>query len=585
MQTHSLENPWRNQGARFGTIETGLKGALRPSLPLLRQTSGIPRSGPKFPPSKTLALLGGGYTPCEPHDGLRRMKRILLQPDFNDWRSHARTALQEGYTPEDLDLEDSTVPTNLTLGLSPREDAAIGQPILTPHVPKSFIDLAQVAAVHRDPHRWNLLYRILYRLQTNRDLLKIEIDTDVAQLQTLDHQVRRDLHKMHAFVRFRKVEPDVMDESNPFAPRPEPPSPASAAAGEASTNQEHFVAWYQPDHRILPLAAPFFVERFAPMQWTILTPDASVSWDPAARQLHWFEGLPRESAPQADELETLWRSYYASIFNPARLNPSVMRSEMPVRYWKDLPEVALLPTLITQAASRVGTMVTTQAAKPSAAPFVPTRHELPLINAALPTCKGCDLYLHATQAVPGVGPSPATAHKPAALMLVGEQPGDQEDLQGLPFVGPAGRILDKVLAELQIDRSAVYVTNAVKHFKFIQRGKLRLHQNPRMSEISACRPWLLAEIDAVRPKVVLCLGASASKSLLGGTFALMRDHGKILSTPYANQVVATIHPSAVLRARDPQTGEQLYNFLRDDLALAFHAALHGTSVQPAVTSV
>ena len=170
-------------------------------------------------------------------------------------------------------------------------------------------------------------------------------------------------------------------------------------------------------------------------------------------------------------------------------------------------------------------------------------------------------------------------------MLVGEQPGDQEDLQGLPFVGPAGRILDKVLAELDIDRSNLYVTNAVKHFKFIQRGKLRLHQNPRLSEISACRPWLLAEIDAVRPRVVLCLGASASKSLLGGTFALMRDHGKILPTPYADQVVATIHPSAVLRARDQQSGEQLYNFLRDDLALAYHAALHGTSVQPAVTAM
>ncbi len=511
------------------------------------------------------------------------MKRILIQPDFNDWRTHARSVLQQGYTPQDLDFEDATIPRTLNLALTTGDDAPSGTSIPTPHTSKGFLDLAETAAVHRSPDRWNLLYRILYRLQTTRDLLKIEIDTDVAQLHTLDSQVRRDLHKMHAFVRFRKVEPDAMDEANPFAPHPtETPSPAE---GETRHIQEHFVAWYQPDHRILPLAAPFFVERFAPMQWTILTPDASVSWDPIARQLHWFEGLPRESAPQADELETLWRSYYSSIYNPARLNPSVMRSEMPVRYWKNLPEVDILPTLITQSASRVGAMVSTQAAKPSAAPFVPSRHELPLINAALPTCKGCDLYLHATQAVPGVGPSPATIHKAATLMLVGEQPGDQEDLQGLPFVGPAGRVLDKVLAELQIDRSTIYVTNAVKHFKFIQRGKLRLHQNPRMSEISACRPWLLAEIDAVRPRVVLCLGASASKSLLGGTFALMRDHGKILPTPYADQVVATIHPSAVLRARDQQSGEQLYNFLRDDLALAFHAALHGTAAQPAVASV
>ncbi len=509
------------------------------------------------------------------------MKHIPIQPDFNDWRTHARALLQQGYTPEDLDLQDATVPATLALDLTSKSDEQpSGPPIPTPHTSKSFLDAAEIAAVHRSPDRWNLLYRILYRLQANRDLLKIEIDTDIAHLHQLEHQVRRDLHKMHAFVRFRKVEPDAMDAANPFTPHT-----TSAAEGEARHNPEHFIAWYQPDHRILYLAAPFFAERFAPMQWTILTPDASVSWDPATRQLHWFEGLPRESAPQADELETLWRSYYASIFNPARLNTSAMRSEMPVRYWKDLPEISLLPTLITQSASRVGTMVTTQAARPSAAPFVPAKHELPLIDAALPTCKGCDLYLHATQAVPGVGPSPATRHKAGTLMLVGEQPGDQEDLQGLPFVGPAGRILDKVLAELQIERSSLYVTNAVKHFKFIQRGKLRLHQNPRMSEITACRPWLLAEIDAVRPKVVLCLGASASKSLLGGTFALMRDHGKILTTPYADQVVATIHPSAVLRARDQQSGEQLYNFLRDDLALAYHAALHGTAVQPAVTSV
>ncbi len=512
------------------------------------------------------------------------MKRIAIQPDFADWRSHARSALQEGYTPDDLDLQDATVPVTLALDLSAEDQSPSGPPIPTPHTSQAFLDLAQAAAVHRSPDRWNLLYRILFRLQGNRDLLKIEIDADVAHLRTLDQQVRRDLHKMHAFLRFRKVEPDAMDEANPFVLHPVA-EPTSIVEGEARQNQEHFVAWYQPDHRILPLAAPFFVERFAPMQWTILTPDSSVSWDPAGRQLHWFEGLPRDSAPQADELETLWRSYYASIFNPARLNTSAMRSEMPVRYWKDLPELSTLPDLISSASNRVGTMVQTQAAKPSAAPFVPSKHELPVINAALPTCKGCDLYLHATQAVPGAGPSPGTNHKAATLMMVGEQPGDQEDLQGLPFVGPAGRILDKALAELNIDRSTVYVTNAVKHFKFVQRGKLRLHQNPRMSEISACRPWLLAEIDAVRPKVVLCLGASASKSLLGGTFALMRDHGKILPTPYAEKVVATIHPSAVLRARDDQSRDQLYGFLVDDIALAYHAALHGTSVQTATTSL
>lgn len=508
------------------------------------------------------------------------MKHVVVQPSFADWRTHARQLLQLGFTPEQVDLQDVTVAATLTLDLALAPDEPEGTAFPLPHTSKTFLDLAEIVSVHRNPARWNLLYRTLYRLQTNRDLLKIEIDNDVAQVHQMEHQVRRDLHKMHAFVRFRKLHADAMDEANPFSPG------TATAMGSGAPQEEHFVAWYQPDHRILPLAAPFFAERFAPMHWTILTPDESATWDPAARQIAFGPGLPREAAPAEDELEELWRSYYASIYNPARLNPDVMRQEMPVRYWRNLPEVSLLPTLITQSASRVNTMVKAQEAKPSAAPFVPSDHTLPLIQAALPSCKGCDLYLHATQAVPGVGPSPKTEHKPATLMLVGEQPGDQEDLKGVPFVGPAGRILDKVFEELQITRESIYLTNAVKHFKFVQRGKLRLHQNPRMSEISACRPWLLAEIDAVRPKVILCLGASASKSLLGGTFALMRDHGKVLSTAYADQVIATIHPSAVLRARDQASGEELYRFLRDDMALAWQSALRHTSVlQPAVSAL
>ncbi len=518
------------------------------------------------------------------------MKHLLLEPDFEVWRVAAREALREGYRPEKLDLQDATVPTPLTLALN-LEAPPTGPAYPKPRTSKAFLEAAQVAAVHRDPGRWNLLYRILYRLQTEPDLLKIETDDDVADLVRLEAQVRRDLHKMHAFVRFRKVlepgdpteRPVVVDEPLPLAPDPEAhhliletPTPFGPVKSEIEScpppdlvpdkDCEHFIAWYQPDHRILPLAAPFFADRFAIMRWTILTPDASVSWDPIAKQLTFSSGLPRESAPAEDELETLWRSYYASIFNPARLNPETMRSEMPVRYWKNLPEVALLPTLITQSKTRVESMVTRQQSQPTAQPFVPAEHTLPAIIAALPTCKGCDLYCNATQVVGGRGPAGP------ALMLVGEQPGDQEDKQGEPFVGPAGAVLDRILEDLRIPRTELFVTNAVKHFKFIQRGKFRLHQNPRMSEITACRPWLLAELDAVRPKVVLCLGASASRSLLGGTFALMKDHGKQFSTAYADRVYATIHPSAVLRGRDDESRHQLKILLTEDLQKAWQAA-------------
>jgi DNA polymerase len=212
-------------------------------------------------------------------------------------------------------------------------------------------------------------------------------------------------------------------------------------------------------------------------------------------------------------------------------------------------------------------MATSSAEKTSAAPFVPPEHKLPVLVEAMPACKGCDLYKHATQVVPGAGSS--RAH----LMLVGEQPGNEEDKQGEPFVGPAGGVLRRAMDELHIKPAEVYVTNAVKHFKFVQRGKLRLHQNPRMSEINACRPWLQAEIDAVKPRVILCLGASAAKSLLGGTFSVMKQHGQILSTPYAERVMATVHPSAILRNRDEQDHERLYHWLVDDLALAYSTAM------------
>ena len=410
-------------------------------------------------------------------------------------------------------------------------------PIPAPHVSKRFLDEASMAAAHKSSVRWNLLYRILYRSQQNRDLLKIETDSDVAGMLQLAAQVRRDLHKMHAFVRFRKTSMPDSDE------------------------REHFVAWYQPDHHILKLAAPFFAERFAVMRWTILTPDISVSWVPDESKLIYSPGVPQDSAPDEDQLETLWRAYYSSIYNPARLNLNAMRSEMPVRYWKNLPEISTLPNLIMQSTERVAAMVSEQQEKTSAASWVPLTHTVDALAQALPACKGCDLYRHATQVVGGTGPAGAR------ILMVGEQPGDQEDLRGQPFVGPAGRLLDHVLEELGIRRADLYVTNAVKHFKFVQRGKLRLHQNPRMSEITACRPWLLAEIDAIKPKVVLCLGASAAKSLFGGTFALMKDRGKVLSTPYAEKVVATLHPSALLRARDEESREQMMALFKADLTL------------------
>ena len=201
----------------------------------------------------------------------------------------------------------------------------------------------------------------------------------------------------------------------------------------------------------------------------------------------------------------------------------------------------------------------------TAAPFVPESTSVRVLNAAAHECRGCDLYKTATQVVFGAGP------KKARVMFVGEQPGDQEDRQGQPFIGPAGALLDKALDDAGIPRDEVYVTNAVKHFKWEPRGKRRIHKKPRASEIKACRPWLEAELRAVKPAVIVCLGATAAQSVFGSQFKLMQQRGQVLPSTLAPQAVATIHPSAVLRAPDSEGRREAYEMLVADLKVVARA--------------
>ncbi len=196
-----------------------------------------------------------------------------------------------------------------------------------------------------------------------------------------------------------------------------------------------------------------------------------------------------------------------------------------------------------------------------ASSFVPQTSDLDELRRTAASCRGCDLYRDATQTVFGRGPASARA------VLVGEAPGDQEDLQGAPFVGPAGEVLDRALTEAALPREEVYVTNVVKHFKFVRTAKRRIHQTPGSVEIGACRPWLEAELSAIRPEILVCLGATASKALLGSEFRLMKERGRFLQTPWAPKLLATLHPSAVLRAEDTAGQERLYGLLLTDLRL------------------
>jgi DNA polymerase len=198
----------------------------------------------------------------------------------------------------------------------------------------------------------------------------------------------------------------------------------------------------------------------------------------------------------------------------------------------------------------------------AAAAYLPDRLELDDLRAAAAGCRACPLWEPATQTVFGEG----TAR--AEVMLVGEQPGDREDLEGRPFVGPAGKLLDEALAEAAIDRSTIYLTNAVKHFKWQARGKRRIHQKPTWSEQLACKPWLEAELEAVAPRVVVVLGATAAQSLLGKEFRVTRSRGMVFPAEFAEAVVATVHPSSILRQTDPDSRRLEYAAFVDDLRVA-----------------
>jgi len=195
----------------------------------------------------------------------------------------------------------------------------------------------------------------------------------------------------------------------------------------------------------------------------------------------------------------------------------------------------------------------------SAAPLVPARPSLPALREAAAGCKACDLWERATQTVFGTGP------RGARVLFVGEQPGNEEDLAGQPFVGPAGRLLDKALAEAGIDRAQTYVTNVVKHFKWEPRGKRRIHAKPNSQEVRACRPWLDAEVAAVKPDVIVCLGATAAQSLLGSAFRVSQRRGEVVASPLAPKVIATVHPSSILRAPDDEARRVETRRFVDDL--------------------
>lgn len=447
--------------------------------------------------------------------------------DFAFWRERARGLIQCDVPPDRVSWIEPGGTGDLFAEGPSRADKR--QPAPSADAPpvrasQRFLAVARSAALHTDPSRFGLLYQVLWRLQRNPRLMEDKADPEVRRIEELAKSVRRDAHKMHAFVRFREM------------------------ADEDGT--PHFVAWFEPEHHIVRAEAGFFMRRFANMRWSILTPRGSIHWDGEAMR----EGPPAriEDAPGGDPVEDLWRSYYASIFNPARLKVSAMLSEMPKKYWKNLPEAALIPQLIAGAQAREAAMVKAGAREERVRPA-----SLAEVARGIAACRDCAIADCGTRAVAGEGP------ERAALMIIGEQPGDQEDIAARPFVGPAGQLLDEHLTRAGIDRRAAYVTNAVKHFKFKWKGKHRLHQSPTAKEIDTCRWWLEAERAAVRPRIVLALGASAARGLLGRTVSVNRERGRAIMLDDGAELWITAHPSYLLRLEGAARDEQTARFAAD----------------------
>jgi DNA polymerase len=478
-----------------------------------------------------------------------RVVRLEAEDDLEGWREAARALALAGVDPAEVAWNVGDA------GSLFGQAAPLPPPTRPPFsVPKPFLDLAGAVICHSDPERFGLLYALLTRIRDNRQAVEDRADPLVQRLERMAKEVRRDAHKMHAFVRFREVE---------------------------DADGTRFVAWFEPDNHIVRREAGFFVRRFASMRWSILTPELSIHWD--GEVLSEGPGATRADAPDGDPVEETWKTYYASIFNPARVKVKAMTKEMPKKYWKNMPETALVGALIAGARGRELEMVERSRAKVPASAIPETGADLfaaeqglaraaeaeralqpggnslgawEALLAEAKACTRCPLYGPATQTVFGEGPLDAR------IMFVGEQPGDQEDLAGRTFVGPAGQLFDRALGEAGIDRTTTYVTNAVKHFKFEPRGKRRIHSKPAGPEIDACRWWIEQERVLIKPPVTVALGATAARSLFGKTVTIGAMRGKPHRAADGGETWVTVHPSFLLRVQDRQE-EEYARFVHD----------------------
>jgi uracil-DNA glycosylase len=424
------------------------------------------------------------------------MQRIVLdtETDWLGWRNATRALVLSGVPPEDVRWSVRTH----------AEDSAPDLPEGSGsfNVPRALLGIAALAFQARDPERFALLYRLVWRANAGEKLLEQTDDPELRRAQGLAYAVRAEAHRMRTLLRFMPVE------------------------------DGRYLGWYAPAHHVLEANALLMARRFPDLACSILTPDGSA---------HWGESPPRFGAGLAHvandaALGEWWHTHGGKLLREARRDTSVPEAE-------SLDEAPRPPD------------------RPPLGPVVlPARTERQLVEATheAADCQRCHLHEPATQTVFGEGPADAP------VLFVGEQPGDQEDTIGRPFVGPAGQIMDRAMEEAGIDRRTIYITNAVKHFKFTPRGRRRIHQTPEAPEIQACRFWLDVERVQLRPKLLVLMGGTAARAVMGRQVTITRERGRPIRLEDGQMAFVTVHPSFLLRVPDEDAKAREYRaFVRD----------------------
>ena len=429
------------------------------------------------------------------------MRRVVLanETDWEGWRKATRSLVLAGVAPDQVrwavrSHDEDSDPLQ-------EEAGSFG-------ISRALVSLAALAIQAREPERFGLLYRLVWRTNAGERVMERSADTDLRRAQGLAFAVRAEAHKMRTLVRFLPV---------------------------VEGNHTRYLGWYEPAHFVLEANAQLMARRFTDQTFSVLTPDGGAHWDTS--ELRFSPGVARKEVRDDEGLQAWWRRHHARLVHDARVGTAVPEAEALDEAPRPPDRPSLGPVVLPLAADQ---------------PLQEAMHEAS-------DCRRCHLHKPATQTVFGEGPEHARA------MFVGEQPGDQEDVIGRPFVGPAGQIMDRAMEEAGIDRRSVYITNAVKHFKFEPRGKRRIHKTPEAPEIQACRFWLDVELVRLKPKLVVAMGGTAARALLGRAVTITRERGRPIEMADGQTAFVTVHPSFLLRVPDEDAKAREYRAFVADL--------------------